>query len=57
MFYWVGLLIVLAIVDGVFAFGHVIPAGVGAAQVLFAIFVFLLIVSLIFGALRGRRTY
>jgi uncharacterized membrane protein YtjA (UPF0391 family) len=57
MFYWVALLIVLAIVDGIFAFGHVISAGVSAAQVLFAIFILALIVSLIFGAMKGRRTY
>ncbi len=57
MYYWVAPLIVLAIVDGIFAFGHIIQAGIVAAQVLFAIFVMALIVSLIAGALRSRRTY
>lgn len=57
MFYWVALLIVLAIIDGIFAFGHIVAAAVSAAQVLFAIFVMALVVSLIFGALKGRRIY
>jgi uncharacterized membrane protein YtjA (UPF0391 family) len=57
MLYWIVLLLVLALIAGVLGFTGVMHAAVGVAQILFAIFVILLIVSLIFGAVRRRRTY
>lgn len=55
MLYWVVLLIVLAIISGILGFTGVLHAGVAVPQVLFAIFLILLVASLVFGAVRRRR--
>ena len=47
---------VVAIIAGIFGFGGIASATAGIAQLLFFIFVALLIVSLIFGLIDGRST-
>lgn len=56
MLYWVVLLAALAMIAGVLGFGGVLHAGVAAAKVLFAIFMMLIVVALVLGAVRRRRT-
>ena len=53
---WTVLLLVLAIIAGILGFSGVMHATVGIAQILFAVVLILLVLVLIFGALRGRRT-
>lgn len=56
MLRWIVLLLVLAVIAGILGFGGVTHAAVGIAQVLFAVFVALLVLAVIFGAVRGPRT-
>jgi uncharacterized membrane protein YtjA (UPF0391 family) len=53
---WIVALLILAIIAGILGFGGVMHVAVGIAQILFAIFVILLVLTLIFSATR-RRTY
>jgi uncharacterized membrane protein YtjA (UPF0391 family) len=55
MQYWIVILLALTLVAGILGFGGVLQAAAGIPQVLFAIFVFLLVVSIILGAVRGRN--
>ena len=47
---------VVAIIAGIFGFGGIASATAGIAQLLFFIFVALLVVSLVFGLIDGRST-
>lgn len=53
---WILLLFALTVIAGVLGFGGVIHAAVGIAQVLFGVFLILLVLVLVFGAVRRRRT-
>jgi uncharacterized membrane protein YtjA (UPF0391 family) len=53
--YWLLLLVVLAVVTGILGFGGVAQGAAEAGQILFAIAVGLLVITLIVGALRSRR--
>ena len=54
MLAWIGLLIVLSAIAGVIGFAGIGGAVAGTAQMLFAAFLFLLVLSVAFAAL-GRR--
>jgi uncharacterized membrane protein YtjA (UPF0391 family) len=54
MLYWAAIFFVLAIIAAVFGFSGIAGAAAGIAQVLFFLFLALLLVSAIAGALRGR---
>lgn len=56
MLYWLVLLAMLALVTGVLGFGGVMHTGVATAQILFAIFLILAVISIVAGAVRSRRT-
>ena len=51
MLFLTRVVLVLALVAGLFGFGGVASAGIG--KVLFAVFLVLFLVSLVFGAIRG----
>jgi uncharacterized membrane protein YtjA (UPF0391 family) len=53
MLYWTLIFLVIALVAGLFGFGGIASASAGIAKILFAIFLVLFLVSLIFGAIRG----
>jgi uncharacterized membrane protein YtjA (UPF0391 family) len=53
MLYWTLVFLVVALVAGLFGFGGIASASAGIAKVLFAIFLVLFLVSLIFGVVRG----
>ncbi|WP_020426862.1 DUF1328 domain-containing protein [Paenibacillus riograndensis] len=53
MLKWSVILLVIALIAGIFGFFNVVPAAVGIAKVLFYIFLILFIVSLFMGR-RGR---
>ena len=53
MLYWTLIFLVVALVAGLFGFGGIASASAGIAKVLFAIFLVLFLVSLIFGVVRG----
>ncbi|MDO9711179.1 DUF1328 domain-containing protein [Paracraurococcus lichenis] len=53
MLYWTLIFLVIALVAGLFGFGGIASASAGIAKILFAIFLVLFLVSLIFGAVRG----
>ena len=53
MLYWTLIFLVIALVAGLFGFGGVASASSGIAKVLFAIFLVLFLVSLVFGVIRG----
>src|SRR5690348_16599433 len=52
MLYWVILLAMLALITGVLGFGGVLHTGVAAARILFAVFLLLLVASIVLGAVR-----
>lgn len=52
MLYWTLIFLVIALVAGLFGFGGIATASAGIAKVLFAIFLVLFLVSLIFGVIR-----
>ena len=54
MLYWTLIFLVIALVAGLFGFGGIASASAGIAQVLFAIFIALFLISLVFGLLRRR---
>ncbi len=49
MLYWALLFLVVAIIAGLFGFGGIAQAATGFARVLFLIFVFLFLVSIVVG--------
>jgi uncharacterized membrane protein YtjA (UPF0391 family) len=51
---WAVIFLIIALVAAVFGFGGIAAASAGIAKLLFAIFLVLFIISLIFGW-RGRR--
>ena len=53
MLYWTLIFLVIALVAGLFGFGGIASASAGIAKILFAIFLVLFLVSLIFGVVRG----
>ncbi len=53
MLYWTLIFLVIALVAGLFGFGGIASASAGIAKVLFAIFLVLFLVSLVFGVIRG----
>lgn len=54
MFYWLLLLVALAVATGILGFGGVTHAATEIGQILFAIAVGLLVATLIVGAVRSR---
>ena len=54
MLYWAVVFLVVAIIAGLFGFGGIASASVGIAQILFWIFLVLLLVSLVWHMMRGR---
>ena len=55
MLYWALVFLVVAIIAGLLDFGGISSASAGIAQVLFFVFLVLLVISLIAYAVRGRR--
>lgn len=53
MLYWTLIFLVVALVAGLFGFGGIASASAGIAKVLFAVFLVLFLVSLVFGVIRG----
>lgn len=53
MLYWTIIFLVIALVAGLFGFGGIATASAGIAKILFAIFLVLFLVSLVFGVIRG----
>jgi uncharacterized membrane protein YtjA (UPF0391 family) len=51
--YWTLIFLVIALVAGLFGFGGIATASAGIAKVLFAVFLVLFLVSLVFGVIRG----
>jgi len=54
MLYWALVFFVVAIIAAVFGFGGIASASAGIAQLLFFIFLALLVISLIVHVVRGR---
>ena len=54
MLYWALVFLVVAIVAGLFGFGGIASASVGIAQVLFWVFLVLLLISVVWHFMRGR---
>lgn len=54
MLQWALIFFILAIIAGAFGFGTIAGAAAGIAQILFFVFLILLLVSLVVNALRGR---
>ena len=54
MLSWSITFLLLALIAGVFGFTGIAGAAVGIAKLLFFVFLTLLLVSAVFGALRGR---
>lgn len=54
MLSWALAFFILAIIAGVLGFGGIAGASVGIAKTLFFVFLILLVVSAVFGAIRGR---
>ena len=50
---WAAIFLVIAIIAGVFGFGNLAATASGIARVLFFIFIVLLLVAVISGAMRG----
>lgn len=55
MLWWAAVFFVISIVAALFGFGGIAAGAEGIAQVLFFIFLVLLVISLIAGFLPGRR--
>jgi uncharacterized membrane protein YtjA (UPF0391 family) len=55
MLYWAVVFLVIAIIAGLFGFGGIAEASVGIAQILFFIFLVLLIATLVMHVARGRQ--
>ena len=54
MLYWAAVFFVIALVAALFGFGGIAATSAGIAKILFAIFLVLFVVSLIFGGGGGR---
>jgi len=55
MLYWSLMFFVFAVVAGILGFGGVAAGAAGIGQILFYVFIFALIISVLANALRGRR--
>ncbi len=55
MLFWALAFFVVAIIAAAFGFGGIASASAGIAQLIFFVFLVLLVVSLIFHFVRGRR--
>jgi uncharacterized membrane protein YtjA (UPF0391 family) len=55
MLYWALIFFVVALIAGAFGFGGIASASVGIAQILFVIFLILLVGSLLMHFFAGRR--
>jgi uncharacterized membrane protein YtjA (UPF0391 family) len=55
MLYWAVVFLVIAIIAALFGFGGIAEASAGIAQILFFIFLVLLIAALVMHFVRGRR--
>lgn len=55
MLYWAVVFLVIAIIAALFGFGGIAEASAGIAQVLFFIFLILLVAALVMHFVRGRR--
>lgn len=55
MLSWAVVFFLIAIVAAVFGFSGIAEAAAGIAQILFFIFIVLFIISVFFGAFRGKR--
>lgn len=54
MLYWAAIFLVIALLAAVFGFGGVASASAGIAQVLFFVFLVLLVISVVVHMMRGR---
>lgn len=54
MLYWALIFFIVAVIAGAFAFGGIASASAGVAQVLFFVFLVLLVLSLVLHLVRGR---
>ncbi len=52
---WALTFFIIALIAAVFGFGGIAAASAGVAKVLFFIFLVLFLISLVFGAVRGRK--
>lgn len=55
MLYWALIFFVVALIAGAFGFGGIASASAGIVQILFVIFLILLVASLLMHFLSGRR--
>lgn len=55
MLYWAVVFLVIAIIAALFGFGGIAEASAGIAQILFFVFLVLLIAALVMHFARGRR--
>ena len=55
MLYWALIFFVVALIAGAFGFGGIASASAGIAQILFVIFLILLVASLLMHFFSGRR--
>jgi uncharacterized membrane protein YtjA (UPF0391 family) len=55
MLRWAIIFLIIALVAAVFGFGDIVDAATTIAKILFVIFLILFVLSLIFGAVSGRR--
>ena len=51
---WAATFLIIAVIAAIFGFGGIAVASAGIAKILFFIFIVLFLVSLLFGAMRGR---
>ncbi len=56
MLYWAAMFLVIALVAALFGFGGIAGTAIGAAKILFCVFIVLFVLSLIFGGLRRGPT-
>lgn len=54
---WVLFFFILAIIAGAFGFGGIAGASAGVAQILFVVFLALMVLSFVVRALRGRSVH
>jgi uncharacterized membrane protein YtjA (UPF0391 family) len=55
MLYWSLMFFVFAVIAGILGFGGLAAGAAGMAQILFYVFIFALIISVLANAVRGRR--
>ena len=54
MLYWAAVFLVIALVAALFGFGGIASASAGIAQVLFFVFLILMLISIVMHLVRGR---